>query len=48
MFKSFIIEQLLPLYNPFLAPWLVIIIDNTSVYHESQDRIIKAYRRWNV
>jgi hypothetical protein len=43
IFESFIIEQLLPLYNPFPAPRSVIIMDNTSVYYELQDRIIEAY-----
>jgi transposase len=48
IFESFIIEQLLPFCNPFPAPRSVIIMDNASVYYESQDRIIKAYRYRNV
>jgi hypothetical protein len=43
IFEDFIIEQLLPLCNPFPAPRSVIIMDNASVYYESQDRIIEAY-----
>ena len=37
MFESFIINQLLPLCNPFPAPRSVIIMDNVSVHHEAQD-----------
>ena len=48
MFESFIIDQLLPLCNPFPAPRSVIIMDNASVHHEAQDRIIEACRRRNV
>jgi hypothetical protein len=32
IFKDFIINNLLPLYNPYLGPRLVIIIDNALVY----------------
>jgi hypothetical protein len=37
IFESFIIDQLLPLCNPFPAPRSVIIMDNASVHHEAQD-----------
>jgi transposase len=48
IFEDFIIEQLLPLCNPFPAPRSVIIIDNASVHYELQDRIIEACRYRNV
>jgi transposase len=48
MFKDFIIDQLLPLYNPYPGPRLVIFMDNVLVYHYSETRIIEAYRRRNI
>jgi transposase len=48
MFEDFIIEQLLPLCNPFPAPRSVIFLDNASVHHYSKDRITEACRRRNV
>jgi len=43
IFESFIIDQLLPLYNPFPAPRSVIIMDNALVHYKAQDQIIEAY-----
>ena len=33
IFKGFIIDQVVPLYNPYLGPRLVIILDNALVYY---------------
>jgi hypothetical protein len=33
VFKGFIINQVVPLYNPYLGPRLVIILDNALVYY---------------
>jgi hypothetical protein len=33
IFKGFIINQVVPLYNPYLGPCLVIILDNALVYY---------------
>ena len=33
IFKGFIINQVVPLYNPYLGPRLVIILDNALVYY---------------
>jgi hypothetical protein len=35
LFKSFIINELLPLYNLYLGPRLVIILDNALVYYSN-------------
>jgi transposase len=48
MFEEFIIDQLLPLCNPFPGPRSVIFMDNASVHHYSKVRIIEACRRRNV
>jgi transposase len=48
MFEDFIIDQLLPLCNPFPGPRSVIFMDNASVHHYSETRIIEACRRRNV
>ena len=41
VFEDFIIDQVLPLCNPYPGPRSVIIIDNASVHHGSR-HIIKA------
>ena len=33
MFEEFIIDQLLPLCNPFLGPRFIIFMDNASIHH---------------
>lgn len=48
MFEEFIIDQLLPLCNPYPGPRSVIFMDNASVHHYSETRIIEACRRRNV
>jgi transposase len=48
IFENFIIEQLLPLCNPYPGPRSVIIMDNASVHHSNQDRIIETARRRGV
>jgi hypothetical protein len=35
IFKGFIINQVLPLYNLYLNPYLVIILDNILVYYKN-------------
>jgi hypothetical protein len=35
IFKGFIINQVLPLYNPYPNPRLVIILDNILVYYKN-------------
>jgi hypothetical protein len=40
IFKDFIIEDILPLYSPYLGPRSVIVMDNASIHHSQQDRII--------
>jgi hypothetical protein len=36
IFKGFIINQVVPLYNPYLGPRLVIILDNALIYYINQ------------
>ncbi|PMD13788.1 hypothetical protein NA56DRAFT_584950, partial [Hyaloscypha hepaticicola] len=36
IFEDFIIDELLPLYNPYPGPRSVIIMDNTSVHQSRQ------------
>jgi transposase len=48
IFKGFIIDQVLPLYNPYLNPRSVIVLDNTSVHHKNRQNIEAAYRRHSV
>jgi hypothetical protein len=35
IFENFIIKQLLPLYNPYPSPRLVIIINNALIYYSN-------------
>jgi transposase len=48
IFKGFIIDQVVPLYNPYPGPRLVIILDNASVYYINQQNIEDVYRRHSV
>ena len=48
VFKGFIIDQVVPLYNPYLGPRLVIILDNASVYYINRQNIKDVYRRHGV
>jgi transposase len=48
IFKGFIIDQVLPLYNLYLNPRLVIILDNTLVYYSNWQNIKAVYRRYGV
>jgi hypothetical protein len=36
IFKGFIIDQVLPLYNPYPNPQSIIILDNASVHYSNQ------------
>jgi hypothetical protein len=36
IFKGFIINQVLPLYNLYLNPRLVIILNNALIYYKNQ------------
>ena len=48
MFEEFIIDQLLPLCNPYPGPRSVIFMDNALVHYYCETRIIEVYRRRNV
>jgi transposase len=48
IFKGFIINQVVPLYNPYLGPRLVIILDNALVYYINRQNIKDVYRRYSV
>jgi transposase len=48
IFKGFIINQVLPLYNPYPNPQSVIILDNASVYYKNRQNIKAAYRRHSI
>jgi transposase len=48
IFEDFIIDELLPLCNPYPGPRSVIIMDNASVHHSRQEVIITACRRKGV
>ena len=48
IFKGFIIDQVLPLYNPYLNPRSVIVLDNTSVYYKNRQNIEAAYKRHSI
>jgi transposase len=48
IFKGFIIDQVVPLYNPYLGPRLVIILDNALVYYINRQNIEDVYRRYGV
>jgi transposase len=48
IFKGFIIDQVVPLCNPYLGPRLVIILDNASVYYINRQNIEDVYRRHGV
>jgi len=48
IFEDFIIDQLLPLCNPYPGPRSIIVMDNASVHHYSRDCIVKVARRQGV
>jgi transposase len=48
LFEGFIINELLPLCNPYLGPRLVIILDNALVHHSNRGNIEEACRRHGV
>jgi transposase len=48
IFKGFIINQVVPLCNPYLGPRLVIILDNALVYYINRQNIKDIYRRYSV
>jgi transposase len=48
IFEDFIIDDLLPLCNPYPGPRSVIIMDNASVHQSRQYRIVNACRRRGV
>lgn len=48
IFEDFIIDQVLPLCNPYPGPRSVIIMDNASIHHASQDLLVETARRQGV
>ena len=48
IFKGFIIDQVLPLCNPYPNPRSVIVLDNTSVYYKNRQNIEAAYKRHSI
>jgi len=42
IFEQFIIDELLPLCNPYPGPLSVIVMDNASIHHAGRDRIEHA------
>jgi transposase len=48
IFEGFIIDQVVPLCNPYLGPCLVIILDNALVYYINRQNIEDVYRRHGV
>ena len=48
IFKGFIINQVVPLCNPYLGPCLVIILDNASVHYINRQNIEDVCRRHGV
>jgi transposase len=48
LFEGFIIDELLPLYNPYPGPRLVIILDNALVHYSNRGNIKEACRRHGV
>ena len=48
IFEGFIIDQVLPLCNPYPNPRSVIILDNASVYYSNRQNIEAVYRRHSV
>jgi hypothetical protein len=40
LFEEFIIDQLLPLYNVYLGPRSIIVIDNALVYYKNKENIL--------
>jgi transposase len=48
IFEGFIINQVVPLYNPYPGPRSVIILDNASVHHINRQNIEDVYRRHGI
>jgi transposase len=48
IFEGFIINQVVPLCNPYLGPRLIIILDNALVYYINRQNIKDVYRRHSV
>jgi hypothetical protein len=48
IFEDFIIDELFPFCNLYPGPRSVIIMNNASVYHVIQDRVVKVARRQGV
>ena len=48
IFKGFIINKVVPLYNLYLNPHLVIILDNALVYYKNRQTIEEVCRRHGV
>ena len=48
IFEGFIIDQVLPLCNPYPNPRSVIVLDNASVHHKNRQNIEAACRRHGV
>jgi transposase len=48
IFKGFIINKVVPLYNLYPNPRLVIILDNTLVYYKNRQTIKEVYRQYSV
>jgi transposase len=48
IFEDFIIEDILPLCSPYPGPRSVIVMDNASIHHSQQDRIIQLARAKGV
>ena len=48
IFEGFIIDQVVPLCNPYPGPRSVIILDNASVHHINRQNIEDVYRRHGV
>jgi transposase len=48
IFEEFIIEQVLPICNPYPGPRSIIVMDNASVHHSNKDRILEVAERRGV
>jgi transposase len=48
IFEGFIIDQVVPLYNPYPGPRSVIILDNASVHYINRQNIEDVCKRYSV
>ena len=48
IFEDFIIDQVLPLCNPYPGPRSVILMDNAAIHHSRREVIVAACRRRGV